>query len=112
MNDVTSPAWRHTAPSFSEIEMAAERIRGTLVETPLLESDRLNARFGGRLLVKAEGLQRTGSFKARAKLLRWARRRRLCWYAARVVRFPFRPDDPQCIGLIAIVPIWWDFVGL
>jgi len=57
--------WHLSAPSFAEIEEAAARIRGVLVETPLLESERLNARLGGRILVKAEGLQRTGSFKAR-----------------------------------------------
>ena len=33
--------------------------------TPLLESPAVNARLGGRLLVKAEPLQRTGSFKFR-----------------------------------------------
>jgi len=65
MNDASSAPWHLTAPSFAEIEEAAKRIRGVLVETPLLESERLNARLGGRLLVKAEGLQRTGSFKAR-----------------------------------------------
>lgn len=64
--DNTAPTPGHlTAPSFQDIEEAAARIRGVLVETPLLESERLNARLGGRLLVKAEGLQRTGSFKAR-----------------------------------------------
>ena len=65
MNDDLPVSWHLTAPSFGEIEEAAERIHGVLVETPLLESERLNARLGGRLLVKAEGLQRTGSFKAR-----------------------------------------------
>ncbi len=35
------------------------------VTTPLLESPALNARLGGRVLVKAECLQRTGSFKFR-----------------------------------------------
>jgi threonine dehydratase len=65
MNDAAAPPWHLTPPSFGEIEEAAGRIRGVLVETPLLESERLNARLGGRLLVKAEGLQRTGSFKAR-----------------------------------------------
>jgi len=64
--DNTAPTPGHlTAPSFQDIEEAAARIGGVLVETPLLESERLNARLGGRLLVKAEGLQRTGSFKAR-----------------------------------------------
>lgn len=57
--------WHLLPPAVSEIEAAATRIRGVLVETPLLESERLDARLGGRLLVKAEGLQRTGSFKAR-----------------------------------------------
>ncbi len=65
MNEDRSPPWHLTPPAFAEIEEAAERIRGVLVETPLLESERLNDRLGGRLLVKAEGLQRTGSFKAR-----------------------------------------------
>ena len=52
-------------PSISEIGEAADRLRGILVETPLLESERLNERLGGRVLVKAEGLQHTGSFKVR-----------------------------------------------
>ncbi len=45
--------WHLTPPTFAEIEEAAARIRGVLRETPLLESERLNRRFGGRLLVKA-----------------------------------------------------------
>lgn len=65
MNDIAADPWHLAAPLFEEIEEAAGRLRGVLVETPLLESERLNARLGGRLLVKAEGLQRTGSFKAR-----------------------------------------------
>jgi threonine dehydratase len=65
MNDTPPLPWHLTAPTFGDIEEAAARIRGVLVETPLLESERLNTRLGGRLLVKAEGLQRTGSFKAR-----------------------------------------------
>lgn len=63
--DQDARPWHLTAPTFDDIEQAAGRIAGVLVETPLLESERLNARLGGRLLVKAEGLQRTGSFKAR-----------------------------------------------
>ena len=65
MNIINPTPWHLTPPAFREIEEAAGRIRGVLVQTPLLESERLNARLGGRLLVKAEGLQRTGSFKAR-----------------------------------------------
>lgn len=57
--DDTTP-WHLLPPGFAEIEQAAARIRGVLRETPPLESERLNR----RLLVKAEGLQPTGSFKA------------------------------------------------
>jgi len=52
-------------PTIDEIRAAAERLRGKAVLTPLLESPTLNRRLGGRLLVKAETLQRTGSFKFR-----------------------------------------------
>jgi threonine dehydratase len=53
------------APSFEEIAEASQRIREHLERTPLLESERLNGRAGARILVKAESLQVTGSFKAR-----------------------------------------------
>jgi threonine dehydratase len=52
-------------PTIDDIRAAAERLRGQAVLTPLLESPALNKRLGGRLLVKAEPLQRTGSFKFR-----------------------------------------------
>ncbi len=42
------------------------------MQTPLLESPELNARLGGRLLIKAECLQRTGSFKIRGAFNRIA----------------------------------------
>jgi threonine dehydratase len=47
------------------IEAAAARIAGHARLTPLLESDTLNTVAGRRVLVKAECLQRTGSFKFR-----------------------------------------------
>ena len=47
------------------IDAAAARIAGHARITPLLESDTLNAVAGRRVLVKAECLQRTGSFKFR-----------------------------------------------
>ena len=50
---------------FADVEAAADRLRGVAVTTPLLESEALNALVGGRLLIKAEPLQRTGSFKFR-----------------------------------------------
>ena len=51
--------------TFAEIEAAAARIDGHAVRTPLLRSPDLDAELGGRLLIKAEPLQRTGSFKFR-----------------------------------------------
>ena len=56
---------RDGLPDFSDIESAAERLKGEAVETPLIESPGLNALAGCRVLVKAECLQRTGSFKFR-----------------------------------------------
>ncbi|MDE0045983.1 MAG: threonine/serine dehydratase [bacterium] len=52
-------------PSYADIESAARRLDGKAVVTPLLESPRLNDTLGGRLLVKPECLQLTGSFKFR-----------------------------------------------
>lgn len=58
--------------SLSDIQAAAARIEGIVRRTPLLESVRLNDRIGGRLLVKAECLQHTGSFKFRGAYNRLA----------------------------------------
>ena len=52
-------------PTFADVQAAARRLQGIIIRTPLLENERLNAKLGGRLLVKAECLQRTGSFKIR-----------------------------------------------
>jgi threonine dehydratase len=52
-------------PTLADVEAAAARLRGVAVRTPLLESESVNARAGGRVLLKAECLQRTGSFKFR-----------------------------------------------
>ena len=52
-------------PGFSDIEQAAVRIHGQAFVTPLLENVTLNAHVGGRVFIKAECLQRTGSFKFR-----------------------------------------------
>ena len=51
--------------NFADLEAAAERLAGHAVVTPLLSSPALDARIGGRILLKAETLQRTGSFKFR-----------------------------------------------
>ena len=52
-------------PDFSDIEKAAARLQGFAVKTPVIESPKLNQMTGGRILIKAECLQRTGSFKFR-----------------------------------------------
>ena len=57
-------------PSFTDVETAAVRIAPYAIVTPLLENERLNARTGGRVLIKPETLQRTGSFKFRGALNR------------------------------------------
>ncbi|MGH6860049.1 MAG: threonine ammonia-lyase [Phyllobacterium sp.] len=53
------------AAAIGDIEAAAKRLAGQLVHTPLLESEFLNEQYGGRILIKPECLQRTGSFKFR-----------------------------------------------
>src|ERR1700719_4609835 len=59
------PSSADSDPGIDDIRAAARRLDGQAVLTPLLESALLTARLGGRLLVKAEPLQRTGSFKFR-----------------------------------------------
>ncbi len=52
-------------PTIEHIRAAAAQIRPHAVRTPLIESNRLNDRLGGRVLLKLEMLQRTGTFKFR-----------------------------------------------
>jgi threonine dehydratase len=54
-----------TLPTAADIETSAARIADRAVITPLLEFPALNERVGGRIFVKPEQLQRTGSFKFR-----------------------------------------------
>jgi len=54
-----------TLPTIADIEGAAERLSPRAHATPLVASATLDRRLGARLLVKAECLQRTGSFKFR-----------------------------------------------
>jgi threonine dehydratase len=55
-------------PAAADIRRAAERVRGTVRTTPVLSSRTLSERAGGTVAVKAENLQRTGSFKLRGAL--------------------------------------------
>jgi threonine dehydratase len=48
-----------------DVEDAAGRIAGHVRETPMLSSGELSRRAGARVVLKAENLQVTGSFKAR-----------------------------------------------
>lgn len=52
-------------PTYSDVAAAAKRIRGHVETTPVLRSDRLDEIAGASLLIKAECLQQTGSFKLR-----------------------------------------------
>ncbi len=52
-------------PTAADVEAAVRRIAGQAIETPLLEWPALNEKVGGRVFVKPELLQRTGSFKFR-----------------------------------------------
>src|SRR5437588_12980383 len=52
-------------PTAADVEAAAERLAGVALRTPLVTSPVLDAATGGRVFLKAEILQRTGSFKFR-----------------------------------------------
>ena len=62
-----------TLPDITWVQSAARQLAGKAVVTPLLESPAFNAKLGFRLLVKAEPLQRTGSFKFRGAYNRISR---------------------------------------
>ncbi len=53
------------APTLDDIESAAKRIHGLVHRTPLLSSRALSERSGLDVWLKAENLQKTGSFKPR-----------------------------------------------
>ncbi len=54
-----------TLPTAADIEAAAKTLAGVALRTPLVNSPVLDARLGARVFLKAETLQRTGSFKFR-----------------------------------------------
>jgi threonine dehydratase len=72
-------------PTYDDVRRAADRIRGQAVLTPLIEAPLLNEALGGRLLVKCEMLQKTGSFKFRGAYNRIA----------------MIPDDRRKAGVVA-----------
>ena len=54
-----------TTPTLSDVQAARERIGSHARVTPVYSSDNLSARTGRPVVLKAENLQRTGSFKIR-----------------------------------------------
>ena len=72
-------------PEFDSLVDAARLLRGVATVTPLLRSDALDARLGAAVWIKAENLQRTGSFKFRGA---WTNISRL-------------PEDRQGRGVVA-----------
>src|ERR1700745_4516423 len=52
-------------PTAADVDAAARRLAGIALRTPLIASPALDVRTGGLLFLKAETLQRTGSFKFR-----------------------------------------------
>jgi threonine dehydratase len=62
-----------TLPTYEDVLDAAARLDGLAVKTPLLRHDALDEATGAKVFVKAECLQRTGSFKFRGAYNRISR---------------------------------------
>jgi threonine dehydratase len=58
-------AIQRTAPTLADVQEARERLRGIAEETPIYLSETFSRRTGREVRLKAENLQRTGSFKVR-----------------------------------------------
>jgi threonine dehydratase len=52
-------------PTIADVELARERLAGVARETPLYPTETFSRLSGRQVLLKAENLQRTGSFKIR-----------------------------------------------
>ena len=52
-------------PTADDVRAAARRLAGVVRDTPLLADTPLDGATGGRILLKLEPLQHTGSFKVR-----------------------------------------------
>src|SRR6059036_2471906 len=59
------PSADRALPTAADVDAAARRLAGVAIRTPLVNSPVLDARLGARVFLKAETLQRTGSFKFR-----------------------------------------------
>jgi threonine dehydratase len=58
-------ATQQTAPTLADVEEARRRLLGVAAETPIYPSETLSRRCDLHVRLKAENLQRTGSFKIR-----------------------------------------------
>ncbi len=65
MSEATAPA---AAVTFADIEAAATRLSGQVLDTPCVESLTLGQIVGARIFLKFENLQFTASFKERGAL--------------------------------------------
>lgn len=59
-----------TGPTLAEIQEARKRLQGVARETPVISSETLGRLAGRPVWLKAENLQRTGSFKIRGAFTR------------------------------------------
>jgi threonine dehydratase len=62
---MTNSPDKSVLPTSADVDAAAKRLRGVALHTPLVTSPVLDAMTGGRVFLKCETLQRTGSFKFR-----------------------------------------------
>ena len=62
---MAAPADTVTPPTSADVDAAAQMLAGVALRTPLVNSPVLDALLGARVFLKAETLQRTGSFKFR-----------------------------------------------
>jgi threonine dehydratase len=65
MTTTAMPATAVAPPTAADVDAAAARLSGVAVRTPLINAPVLDAAIGARVFLKAETLQRTGSFKFR-----------------------------------------------
>ncbi len=54
-----------SVPSFNDVQKAYLKIRDKVHQTPLLHSQKVNERAGGKLFFKCENFQKVGAFKFR-----------------------------------------------
>jgi threonine dehydratase len=72
LSELPSSADVPTSVSLQDVRQAAEAGAGIIRETPVLSSGTLSERAGATVALKAENLQRTGSFKLRGALAKIA----------------------------------------